>query len=310
MSPRPRTASNSDILEGAGRAISRIGAARLTLADVADEVGLAPATLIQRFGSKRALLLALADHGIAAVDGSLELAREANMSPLDALLEAASDLFHDVDSPEALSNQLAFLQFEAGDPDFHQVALERAQRATAGYHSLLDDAVAIGEITPCDTHRLARAVQALAIGSLINWAVHREGSAREWVVSDIALMLDSHRVRGVRYELDDVSLVPEVGRRTHEGRANDGRANDGRANDGYLDDRRPDRSTTTTDAAFAGLAAAPPRSFGPRARHSGHATTSPSSTRPAADPRRPPVDLPPSSGPVAPSPGAPPLGDL
>ena len=50
MSPRPRTVSDVDILIAAHRVISRLGPARFTLADVAKESRLSPATLVQRFG--------------------------------------------------------------------------------------------------------------------------------------------------------------------------------------------------------------------------------------------------------------------
>ena len=60
MCPRPRAASDADILDATARAMARLGPARLTLADVAREAGLSPATLVQRFGSKRGLLLAVA----------------------------------------------------------------------------------------------------------------------------------------------------------------------------------------------------------------------------------------------------------
>ena len=60
MSPRPRQASDEAILAAAFRAIARLGPAKLTLADVAAEAGLSAAALVQRFGSKRALLLATA----------------------------------------------------------------------------------------------------------------------------------------------------------------------------------------------------------------------------------------------------------
>ena len=63
MSPRPRTVSDQAILAATARVIGDLGPAKLTLARVASEVGLAPATLVQRFGSKRGLLLALAESG-------------------------------------------------------------------------------------------------------------------------------------------------------------------------------------------------------------------------------------------------------
>ncbi len=57
---RPRTITDEAILAALARAISRVGPARLTLADVAAEAGIAAPTIAQRFGSKRHLLLAFA----------------------------------------------------------------------------------------------------------------------------------------------------------------------------------------------------------------------------------------------------------
>src|SRR5262249_26019001 len=67
MAPRPRETTDAAILEATARAMSRVGPARLTLAHVAKDLGIAPATLIQRFGSKRGLLLALAREVNASV---------------------------------------------------------------------------------------------------------------------------------------------------------------------------------------------------------------------------------------------------
>jgi hypothetical protein len=50
MAPRARLASDADILAGALRAITRLGPARLTLADVAEEAGISAAAVVQRFG--------------------------------------------------------------------------------------------------------------------------------------------------------------------------------------------------------------------------------------------------------------------
>ena len=63
---RHRTLPDEQVIAAAARVIGRLGPARLTLADVAREAGLAPATLLQRFGSKRGLLLEVARAGTAA----------------------------------------------------------------------------------------------------------------------------------------------------------------------------------------------------------------------------------------------------
>jgi len=47
---------------------------------------------------------------------------------------------------------------------------------------------------PCDTTRLALAVSSVAGGSLLSWAILREGSSLDWVRRDLATLLDPYRV--------------------------------------------------------------------------------------------------------------------
>jgi AcrR family transcriptional regulator len=193
MTPRPRTIDDAGILEAAGRIISRHGPARFTLADVGTEVGLSAAALVRRFGSKRGLMLALARSARDSVDACFDLVRGSHKSPLAAVLAAGTEMTRYVNSPEEMSNHLAFLQTDLSDPDFHAVMLENSRRIIDGYRKLLDEAVAAGELVPCDTVRLARAVDALAGGSLIGWAVHRKGTAETWVRHDLNTLLEPYR---------------------------------------------------------------------------------------------------------------------
>ena len=196
MAGRPRTSSNDAILAGAARALSRLGPARLTLADVAAEVGLAPATLVQRFGSKRGLLLAFAAQAAAAAGREFEAARAATTSPLDALLAALAGMTRHVATPEALANNLAFLQTDLSDPAFHRHALEHARAVRTEIQALLDAAVVAGELAPCDTARLARAVQATYNGALVTWAIERQGAVAGWLRDDLETLLQPLRRAG------------------------------------------------------------------------------------------------------------------
>lgn len=195
MSPRPRTVTDEAILAAVHRAISRVGPSGLTLREVGREVGLSPATLLQRFGSKRGLLLALAGQGPGMMEDCFKAVRAAHSSPLGALLEAATAMTRMVKSPEELANHLAFLQIDLSDEDFHRLALAHAREVQAGYRALLDEAVAAGEVRPCDTGRLARAVESISGGSLIGWAIHREGTAVGRVREDLAMLLGPYELR-------------------------------------------------------------------------------------------------------------------
>jgi AcrR family transcriptional regulator len=163
---------------------------RLTLADVAREAGVSPATLVQRFGSKRQLLLAL----VAASSGDAEdqwapILALAKRSPLKALFAYAECMAGLAPTPEVLSNQLSFLQMDLVDPEFHQVAVAHARETQTFLKKTLDDAVAMGELVPCNTKRLARAVQATVGGSLMQWAIDRDGRLRSRLREDLDTLL-------------------------------------------------------------------------------------------------------------------------
>src|SRR5258708_35209745 len=79
---RVKVTPDADVLTATIRVISRVGPTRLTLADVAADAGLAPATLLQRFGSKRGLLLAVAEQSMAGVGECFARGRGAHRSPL------------------------------------------------------------------------------------------------------------------------------------------------------------------------------------------------------------------------------------
>jgi AcrR family transcriptional regulator len=190
---RPRTISDPDILKAAGRAISRVGAVRLTLADVAAEAGLAAPTLVQRFGSKRGLLLAFARQGAPAAQDHFAVIRRRQRSPTRALLAALSGMAGPVDSPEALANHLTVLQLDLTDPEFHALALEHARVVRGELQALLDDAVQAGELRPCDTARLATALQVAYNGALVTWAIHRRGRLDAWIRGQAELLLQPYR---------------------------------------------------------------------------------------------------------------------
>jgi AcrR family transcriptional regulator len=198
MTPRPRSTSDADLLTATLRTVTRLGPTRLTLADVASEAGVSAATLVQRFGSKRGLLLALAASSNDGLAEQFEQIRAAHPSPLAALGGVADCLAQMATSPEVLSNSLAFLQIDLVDPDFHTHALAHSRVMRAEIKSLLDEAIARGEIARCDTARLARGVQVMLGGALLQWAIDRDGSAAERLREDLDTLIKPRHCRRER----------------------------------------------------------------------------------------------------------------
>lgn len=69
MSPRRRKVSDDEVFNAAVRAMKQRGPHELTLADIAGEAGITPGLLVQRFGSKRDLLLGLSKRFAGSAQG-------------------------------------------------------------------------------------------------------------------------------------------------------------------------------------------------------------------------------------------------
>jgi AcrR family transcriptional regulator len=193
MCPRPRETTDDAILAATARAIARFGPARLTLAHVAAEVRVAPATLVQRFRSKRGLLLALARQGSAATCEGYAAIRAAHASPLAAVFAVADCMAGMAGTPEELANHLAFLHIDLTDAEFHALALEQARAARGEIRAMLDAAVRVGELAPCDTQRLASAVQVTLGGGLLAWAIERDGTAADRLRDELETLLGPYQ---------------------------------------------------------------------------------------------------------------------
>jgi AcrR family transcriptional regulator len=193
MAPRPRETTDAEILEATARVMSRVSPNSLTLAHVAKELGIAPATLVQRFGSKRGLLLALARDANLSVGQQFAAIRSEHPSPLAAIDAVADCMARLATTPEELANNLAYLHIDLTDPDFHALILEQSRVSQSEIRAMLAAAVAAGELGPCDTDRLARVIGSLLGGSLLSWAIFRKGTAAQWLREDLAALLDPFR---------------------------------------------------------------------------------------------------------------------
>src|SRR4029079_10767445 len=110
MSPRRRKAEDVDVFGALVRVMHRRGPAELTLREIAAEAGITAGALVQRFGSKRALLLAHARHAAATGNIGVVSAAPRTLSPLAALRGVTSVYAQLAASPRAALRNLAYLQ--------------------------------------------------------------------------------------------------------------------------------------------------------------------------------------------------------
>jgi len=193
MSPRPRKATDDEVFAAAARLMARVGPTQLTLVDIAAEVELTAGALVQRFGSKRGLLLAFSARTAASTGQFFASLRAEHPSPLAALRGYADCFARMAESPAAVARNLSYLQLDLTDAGFRKHVMVQARATRVGLRSLITAAVAAGELLPAaKPDRLARTVEALLSGSLMAWAFYRKGSAARWVRDDLEAILQPY----------------------------------------------------------------------------------------------------------------------
>ncbi|WP_432562295.1 TetR family transcriptional regulator [Kineococcus sp. SYSU DK003] len=191
---RPRAVSDELVFEATAAVMRRHGLKGTTVAAVAAEAGLSAAGLVQRFGSKRQLLLDFAGRGEAATDACFTTARADAASPLEALHAALAALTAQVRSRSDLANNLSFLQLDLTDEEFRVLAAANAHRAQSRIDELLREAVAAGELLPgVDAGALAHSVYLTYNGVLTLWPLTGSSSLAHELRAAVDAVLRPHR---------------------------------------------------------------------------------------------------------------------
>jgi len=190
MSPRPRKVTDSQLFAATHAVMSRVGPRELTLAAIAKEAGVTAAVLVQRFGSKRALLLALSEKYASAAGEIIAALAKQHASPLAALRAYADCMAGMAASPAALARSLAYLQIDLTDPDFRKHLVRQARATRSGLRRLITAASDAGELArDVKPAQLARTIEAVLGGSMLTWAFYRERTAAQWMRADLEAIL-------------------------------------------------------------------------------------------------------------------------
>jgi AcrR family transcriptional regulator len=190
MSPRPRKVSDEQLFAATYAVMNRVGPRDLTLAAIAREAGVTAAVLVQRFGSKRQLLLALSEKHADGTGEMLASLAKRHRSPIAALRAYADCMATMAASPAAVVRNLSYLQIDLTDSDFRKHLVKQAKATRIGLRRLIDAAKDAGELVPTvRSAQLARTVEALLSGSMLSWAFYQRGTAAQWMRDDLDAVL-------------------------------------------------------------------------------------------------------------------------
>lgn len=190
MSPRPKTVTDDEVFAAAQRAMTARGPRELTLQHIAAEAGVTAGRLVQRYGSRRGLLLALAARFAGSADDLFAALARDHRSPLAALRAYAACMAGLAPSPEAVARNLAYLHIDLTDADFRPPLVQNAAATRRHLERLVRAAVRDGELRPAARPAtLARVIETIVSGSLMTWACYQEGPAAAWLSRDLEAVL-------------------------------------------------------------------------------------------------------------------------
>lgn len=156
-----------------------MGNEHLTLSLIADEVGCSPPALVQRFGSKRALLMKYVAWSTERIRERFDALDDSEVSPLQRIKEMVglprSARPYEITDPEGLPTSV-FMHLAAwNDEAFKPLVEERTALIESELKNLLEQATIAGEIRGCDEQRMARTLMTAFSGAALQAiAVSRE----------------------------------------------------------------------------------------------------------------------------------------
>ena len=192
--PRSRTIANNDILEAAIKLVTREGVDKLTFVALGEQVSLSPSTLVQRFGTKRGLMAAAMEYGFRDMEAVLPSTRGQYGSPLETLRTGLVAMAEIVSSVEEFANGQAFFQLGLTDPEVYVRLRASTLSIREEIQQLLDEAVSLSELKPCDTKELALTLQTTYEGAITTWVIYRQGTIEAWMEQRLNAIIEPYKV--------------------------------------------------------------------------------------------------------------------
>lgn len=177
-----KSIDDQSVLEKALLVISERGPEAFTLADVGKAVGLAPATLMQRFGSKQQLLILAAKQANVKLRQDLAELKKKKLpwdQELTYLLSAMPEGFG---SRHDIANSLGVLKLDMVDPELHPIARHLFESLRERIQELIQKGQAVGQLdASVDAKDITWELDALRHGLVIQWCLSGSDTLQKWL---------------------------------------------------------------------------------------------------------------------------------
>jgi len=191
---RSRIISDQQVLNATVKFVARYGVAKLTFASLSTATGLSPATLVQRFGTKKELLTAVTKHCLQGMEPTFIQNRDKHASPLRAVYAAFATMSEAVTSVEEFANGQIFFYLALTDPETNDLLYKSMDQSLGTIEQLLIEATETKELSPCDTRALALTLQTTYEGAITTWLVYQKGDIKTWVTSRLENVIEPYKI--------------------------------------------------------------------------------------------------------------------
>ncbi|MEZ4323426.1 MAG: hypothetical protein R3F61_38530 [Myxococcota bacterium] len=174
---RSKQKTDAEVLDALLPAILEIGLDRVTLKELGEVVGLSPATLVQRFGSRIAVIEAALDRSTLALERALQHPEAPGEDPREALITWLAELAAPLSERRRLVGTLEVLGRDIVVPERNQ----RARHHLGLVRLRIERGLTAMGVPPDAAHCHAAAVEAQWHGLVLQWALHGEGALDAWL---------------------------------------------------------------------------------------------------------------------------------
>lgn len=185
--PRRKKLSDEQVLDAILPEILRRGLQSVTLPELGEVVGLSPATLLQRFGSRTGVIEAALDRTTDALELELQQPLPGDEEPLDGLIGWLVRLAEPVADRELLAGSLEILGRDIVVPERNAAA----RRHLGLVRQRIERALVASGRTATAARWQGAMVEAHWHGLSIQWALHGEGPLDGWMRDGLRALLQS-----------------------------------------------------------------------------------------------------------------------
>ncbi|MEX5441495.1 macrolide resistance transcriptional regulator MphR(F) [Acinetobacter indicus] len=180
--PRPKTVDDNTVLDAALKIMLRPQREAFTLSDVATEVGLSRAALIQRFQNRDGLQLRVAERGLQMLEEYLQEAP--SHQGVDDVRTFLRTLVNSMGSDDRLPSLLMMLRDDMVDKELNTIAKARNRLIRNAISERLPDA------SEGQNDMLASLIQATMQGAALQAGVDSPSELKRHILDHIRLQLD------------------------------------------------------------------------------------------------------------------------